>query len=253
MNRSGSLVILLFTVVKLCSPLSARGGESQSTNEVRRIAVNVGSNVHGELEGGLVVTSDSFSAGEIDQIARRYAKAEKAQFDFGKTHAQIRIPRSSNYMAEVWYVKGPGQPALLCRLDFNGKVVKFAFETVVQKDDNLPPVLLGVDEARVRLGLRAETSNAMTPARADQIVRAFVHNQKINFDFTDVHFTGMSIPRTRSYLADVFYDKGFGKPALTCKLDFDGNVVESRVLTMVEGDFQGAEGQDRRLNQRERH
>ena len=78
-------------------------------------------------------------------------------------------------------------------------------------------------------GVAGSVYSLLTADRVDSLVKAFVADRKIDFDFSGICFSSMSVPKTRIYVANISYRHEFGKPALLCKLGWDGRILESHV------------------------
>ena len=63
-----------------------------------------------------------FSAAELDQIAREYARRQRIDFNFSGVETVIWVPRSRDYLARVQYSSGIGQPVLLVTIGWDGTV-----------------------------------------------------------------------------------------------------------------------------------
>jgi hypothetical protein len=132
-------------------------------------------------------------------------------------------------LAWVWYSSGEQKPVLLCELDFRGRVVFASLGQGAQGGDKLAPVVLGLCKASVETGVPPHTDGTFSADYVDRLVRAFVTDQKIDFNFSGVVFAYMAVPKSRAYLADVWYRHKFGKPTLFCKVGWDGKMLESHV------------------------
>src|SRR5690348_6138335 len=206
-------------------------GESRGNGGERGVfsTVNIGSEDYLRQDGALIIHCDSFDPQELDQIARRYVREHNLRFEFGAERARVFIPGNTNCLAWVWYSPDVQKPALLCKLDFGGKVVFASLGQAAQGGDKLAPVVLGLSRASVEKGVAAQTDRTFSADDVDQLVRAFVRDQKIDFNFSGVVFAGMAVPKSRAYLADVWYRHEFEKPALFCKVGWDGKILESHV------------------------
>jgi hypothetical protein len=211
-------------------PTNARSQGLQSTNGQTSFSnINIESNPHQAIESGLVVNTDSFTPYELDAIVRRFARTLKPQFDLGAATARLLVPRTTNYMAALWYSPGKGKPALLCKLDFNARVIGARVAQAIREGDALPPLILGVDEPTPESGVPGSIEGLLTANRVDSLVKAFVADRKIDFDFSGIRFSGLTVPKTRIHAADVHYRHEFGKPALLCKVGWDGRILENHV------------------------
>src|SRR5262245_1259826 len=85
--------------------------------------VSIDSDPHGAVDNGLVVTARSYNPLELDQMVRRFARTFKQPFEFGDATVRVFIPRNTNYLSALWYSPGKGKSALLCKLDFNGRIM----------------------------------------------------------------------------------------------------------------------------------
>jgi hypothetical protein len=203
---------------------------SPSTNaEAGFSTINVESNPHRALSLGLVVTDHCFTPSELDHMVRRHIGSLRSQFDLGQATARVFVPRITNYLAAVWYSPGKGQPAVLCMLDFDGKVISTRFAQAALEGAGLPAVVLRADMPTATHGIPDPTDKLWTPERVDSVVKAFVADRKLAFDFSGVRSSGLSVPRNRLYLAHVWYRHEWGKPALSCKVGLDGQVFEHHV------------------------
>ena len=222
-------LILLFVVAA-----EGQCQTSQATNALSSFTtINVESNPHPALDAGLVVTAACFSAHELDQMVRRHIRRVNPRFEFGAATAHVLIPQSSNYLAAVWYSPGRGKPALLCTLDFSGRVVNARVGEAERDGGDLPALAVGIREATPELGSTELAEKLWTPERINSVVRAFVAKSRIGFDFSRVRFSGMSIPKDRGHLATVFYRHEFYKQSLSCKLGWGGEILESHVGTAI--------------------
>jgi len=209
---------------------SARSQGLQSPNGQTNFSVIlIEANPHQAIESGLVVDTDCFTPYELDAIVRRFARTLKPTFDFGSATARVLVPRTTNHMAALWYSPAKGKPALLCKLDFNARVIAARVAQAIREGDALPPLILGVDEPTPELGVPDSVESLVTADRVDSLVKAFVADKKIDFDFSGIRFSSMRVARTRIYVGDIFYRHVFGKPALSCKLGWDGRILESHV------------------------
>src|SRR5213076_2269434 len=138
-------------------------------------------------------------------------------------------------MAWVWYSDVTEKSTLLCKLDFGGRVVKATLGRASKGADEVPLLVLGIDEATIQTGVPTETQFSLTGDYLDRLVRAFVRDHGVNFDFSGTVFSAMAIPKSRDYLADVWYRHGFGEPSLFCKIGWGGQILESHVGKTVCG------------------
>ena len=175
------------------------------------------------------MTADSFSPIEMDAIAHGYARNANLKFDFRATKTTVFIPKRSNCLAYIWYTHAKGMPALLCRLNFAGKVEQANLGPTRRTSSELPYLILGADDPTVESGIKTPAESVITPERLDLLVRSFLLKERVSFDFAAVTSRVLSIPRTREVLAEISYFQGFGKPTLMCKLDVGAKVVEWRI------------------------
>ena len=70
--------------------------------------------------GRAIHSSLWFSAAELDQIARDYARRQRIDFKFSGVETVIWVPRSRDHLARVQYSSGIGQPVLLVTIGWDG-------------------------------------------------------------------------------------------------------------------------------------
>ena|SRR2546423_4008670 len=224
-------ILILLQIICFCAyrsvVVAAYPEGTNSTQELRLL--NVESELHQEIRDSHVITADCFSAMAMDQIVRSFAAKSKIDFVFRGVHPRVFIPKTSNYLAFLWYATDKGKPALLCRLNFEGKVDKTTLGRAERNSNELPDTILAAEELNVQNGVQQSVKSLMTPERVDSLVHSFVLQQRINFDFTKVKTRVMSIPKSRQYLVDVLYFQDFAKPAFRCTVDFEGKVLEWKV------------------------
>jgi hypothetical protein len=191
--------------------------------------INIEANPHRALSLGLAVTHSSFTPTELDHMVRRQMRRLGEGFNLDRATARVFVPRVTNYLAAVWYSSEKGKPALLCMLDFDGKAISTRFAQTAPDPTALPKVVLGADVPAPAEGIAGPTNKLWTPERVDSVIKTFIANQKLAFDFSGVRFSGLSIPRNRLYLATVWYRHEFGKPSLLCKVGLDGQVIEHHI------------------------
>jgi hypothetical protein len=196
------------------------------------LVINLESSRHTRNEGGMVIEDNSFSPNELDEVVRRYARANNIGFDFGGSRATFLIPRSTNWLACVWYASEKGRQALLCKLNFDGKVAQIGVGTASRSRSELPDIVFGTGEATVDSGIEESMAGLVTSEYIESLVRNYVVTNKVDFDLADLRFRGVMVPRARDYLASLSWGHGFGKPALDCKVGFDGRVVEISVAVV---------------------
>ena len=217
--------VLTMAVWRMAAVTRCEAAPSANT-EAGFSTINIEANPHRALSLGLVVTDDSFTPSELDQMVRRQVGSPVSQFNFGRATARVFIPRVTNYLAAVWYLPEEGKSALLCMLNYDGKVISTRYTQAASDPAGLPSVVFGADVPTLGQGIAGTTNNLWTPEQVDSLVKAFVADQKLAFDFSGVRFSGLSVPRNRLYLATVWYRHEFGKPALWCKVGLDGKVLE---------------------------
>jgi hypothetical protein len=218
MSKITTNLVVLAAILPLATLCAAAGQASFS-------GINIEGNRHMGNEAGSRIDDCCFNFGELDKLARWYAPVRVPQFNFANASAKFFIPRNTNYMAAVWFSSGKGKPALLCEFDFNGKLVSNSVVHATSEGEALPSIVLGIDPS-LASGTPHSLDGLLTPDRIDALVRAFVVERKINFDFSGVRFSSMSIPKSRVYLADLSYRCDWGKPALHCKVNWDGGILE---------------------------
>ncbi len=101
--------------------------------------------------------------------------------------------------------------------------------TAVRATDAAPLLAFGIEEPTPESGWSGLSERSLTIDRIDSLVKAYVAEHKIDFNFADIRSTGISVAKSRDHLADVWFRHEFYKPALVCKLDWDGRILEIHV------------------------
>jgi hypothetical protein len=71
-----------------------------------------------------------YSALELEQIARAYAKDKKLDFNLDTAEKNIWVHTDGGkVLAEVWFLSGPGKPYLQILIGRKGNVLKHKIET----------------------------------------------------------------------------------------------------------------------------
>jgi hypothetical protein len=206
---------------------------STASAEELQFFINVESNPHDMIESGEVSSVFSFDPAEMEKIVRQYLKLKNSKFEIGKTEARIFIPRKTNYMAAVWYAPDKGKTALLCKLDFDGKVIDETVGVAIRRGDEFPPLMLATELPNVQSGVQTSLTNLVTPSSVDRLVRAYAREQKANSDFSEIKGVALAVPRSRDYLVGVDYASVYRKPILRCAIDYDLRITKLSVRVAV--------------------
>ena len=87
-------------------------------------------------------------------------------------------------------------------------------------------IAAGCASTRPTVAIETDNENGwVTPEDLDRVVQSFVAEKKLDFDFRGLS-AHVVVPRSRDYLADVWYGKDIGYPTLITKIGFDRKVIE---------------------------
>ncbi len=230
----------------LCSPLRyvliitaitniTSSGLCDALNDVMKLndemVVTIESEPHMVSDGELRYSDFAFSPSEILRMSAQYVLSNNIAFNWQSNEARILIPSNTDCMVYVWCAPEVGKPALLLRINFKANIVAASLAVATISANKCAPLVVGTETPTVEAGLGQNVFNMWTPILIDANVRKTVNKRGIVFDFSKVELMGLSIPRSRRYLAKVWYRSDFGKPSLVSTVNFDGTISESHIGT----------------------